>query len=1181
MLLEFESHIDLLKREINIELISEDTKLYEDKRNAFFSNLARNFKLLHEIKAKLGGFWQYSSSSLGITRSNSLDLSILEEESIVEVRRKIETIGKQLLFTASNLENSIQEADQLRIYYYHIESFDKYLHFLGIDIQHFLNEFKEKIFRKIADLRKEIEKDLEPAKVADLLMKMKFFAENLSMVEKELNEKIDECLKIYKAKVVSAGGNLLPLCINLQNTDVGCRLIQEHSCLKGEDLRKRREKMQKQDNIEYVLNSIFGVGDDIDRDGLYRRYHIFRSTYDKLLSSVLGSYDQRKQKEPNLEVLITQTKILVETRTHSANSITWDQSFIDKIPELLAHIFAIWTLKNSEHYNTSRGIEAKAYLLMPHAAQIVAIFRIFGIGYKAEHTRVMGVNVPFTGTSTDKLINNLVEIGTGEGKSVVMAVTASVFALMGVDVNCSCYSEYLSTRDEQDFSSLFQALGIAELITYGTFNKLCENLLNEQCNVREKVRDMIVNNKNMIDTVVSTIHTSRSKVLLIDEVDVFLSDKFYGGMYAPSLYLKDPLIKTLLDTLWQENKKRRLTLNIIKATPAYTACVSQYSNWTFLLEEAVKDMLAALQSYKSSTYIVSDDRIVYVEGEAMVSNVVRGYDTIWAYYHEYEQAKISTSSLEANVGIIINCGTFSYAEMPHDFAYITGVTGTLRTLSTPEKDILTKVYNVHKNTFMPSVFGENVRTYNPRNDVHAITESEYFMKIRGDIDIMCRAKRAILVFFESEEKLLAFYNSSELSDIKHDVQFITERVAIKERIIFIKRAATLGKVTLLTRTFGRGTDFICNNQQLLANGGIHVLQTFFSEELSEEYQIMGRGARQGDKGSYGMILLDRDLEWVLGSNWAEELPKINGTILYESLNEKRNKLYESKCGAKKLGIEQRKNEHKSSKEFMSALSTGNMDLVKKFLYEQNRGAILVDHSSRTVLLMDATGSMSSLLAATKETVCTMFERASIVLEEKGVSSDAFQMQCVVYRDYDCKEDGILQSSSWETKASNLRAFMSKISAKGGGDYEEAIEIGLWHAVKESEQPDGISQVILIGDAPAKNPAAIERDRKANGGEIYWGSTKFTLTHYANELQKLKAKSIKVHAFYLENGAEANFREIATETGGRCEELKIHSSNGASLLTHFVTEEILRKTAGDQGEAAVELYRAKYRKTFTS
>ncbi|CAF5139491.1 unnamed protein product, partial [Rotaria magnacalcarata] len=239
---------------------------------------------------------------------------------------------------------------------------------------------------------------------------------------------------------------------------------------------------------------------------------------------------------------------------------------------------------------------------------------------------------------------------------------------------------------------------------------------------------------------------------------------------------------------------------------------------------------------------------------------------------------------------------------------------------------------------MPSVFGKSNRTYNPSNDVQVMSESEYFMRIRGEIDGVCKADRAILVFFESEEKLMKFYESPELVSKKHDVQIITETVSVKDRELYIKRAAMIGRITLLTRTFGRGTDFICRNQQLLLNGGMHVLQTFFSEELSEEYQIIGRGARQGDYGSYRMILLDKDLEWVLGSTWKEELPNIAGTILYKTLNKARHALYKSKCAAKELGIEQCKLEHKAAKEFMTALSEGNIKAVKKFLLKQNRGA---------------------------------------------------------------------------------------------------------------------------------------------------------------------------------------------------------------------------------------------------
>ncbi|CAF3975850.1 unnamed protein product [Rotaria sordida] len=413
-------------------------------------------------------------------------------------------------------------------------------------------------------------------------------------------------------------------------------------------------------------------------------------------------------------------------------------------------------------------------------------------------------------------------------------------------------------------------------------------------------------NKNCIGVIQKTIHI-RPKVLLIDEVDVFLSEKFYGGMYRSSVFLKDPTTKSLLDTIW--NSKPISRLSDVKDAPAYNACANRFSNWALLLDEAVKNMIAALKSYQSSTYSVENDRIVYVEGKSLATNVVRGYDTVWAYYHEKEKGSISENSLETNVG----------------------VSGTLRTLADAEKKILQNVYGIAKNIFMPSVF--------------------------------------------------RFYNSDTLSSIKGSVQLITERVSAKERETFIKRAATYGKVTLLTRTFGRGTDFICRNRQVLANGGIHVLQTFFSKELSEEYQIMGRGARQGDRDSYRMILLENDLEWILGAQWENEVKKIKGSILYETLDKERSKLYENSSAGRELGITQCTSDHNSSKNFLDALIAGDIDRVKKFLLEQNRGPNIDSPVSRTVLLMDATGSMSNLLSATKETICTMFERASVVLGE--------------------------------------------------------------------------------------------------------------------------------------------------------------------------------------------------------
>ncbi|CAF4226883.1 unnamed protein product, partial [Rotaria sordida] len=279
--------------------------------------------------------------------------------------------------------------------------------------------------------------------------------------------------------------------------------------------------------------------------------------------------------------------------------------------------------------------------------------------------------------------------------------------------------------------------------------------------------------------------------------------------------------------------------------------------------------------------------------------------------------------------------------------------------------------------------------------------------------------------------LLGFYNSDTLSSIKGSVQLITERVSAKERETFIKRAATDGKV--------------------LANGGIHVLQTFFSKELSEEYQIMGRRARQGDRDSYRMILLENDLEWIFGAPWENEVKKIKGSILYETLDKECSKLYENSSAGRELGIAQCTSDHNSSKNFLDALITGDIDRVKKFLLEQNRGPNIDSPVSRTVLLMDASGSMSNLLSATKETICTMFERAWVVLGEKGLPNDTFAMQFAFF--------------AWETKGSHLRMFMNTISSEGGMG-RKAIEIGLWYAPKEGGTKESISQVILIGRAPA-------------------------------------------------------------------------------------------------------------------
>jgi hypothetical protein len=82
--------------------------------------------------------------------------------------------------------------------------------------------------------------------------------------------------------------------------------------------------------------------------------------------------------------------------------------------------------------------------------------------------------------------------------------------------------------------------------------------------------------------------------------------------------------------------------------------------------------------------------------------------------------------LDGNIGIGIHCGSFSFAEIPHSFSYIVGVTGTLQTLSDAEKKIVSDDYKVKVFTFMPSVFGSNKRKFAKEADVYVENKDDYY-----------------------------------------------------------------------------------------------------------------------------------------------------------------------------------------------------------------------------------------------------------------------------------------------------------------------------------------------------------------------------------------------------------------------------------------------------------------------
>ena len=215
---------------------------------------------------------------------------------------------------------------------------------------------------------------------------------------------------------------------------------------------------------------------------------------------------------------------------------------------------------------------------------------------------------------------------------------------------------------------------------------------------------------------------------------------------------------------------------------------------------------------------------------------------MFAYLNEHERGKVSARSMLEHLYLGINCGRFSYAEIPNTFKHIIGVTGTLKTLTLQERSIVKHVYNITKNTYMPSVFGPNKLKFAQEADIFVENKEDYFIRLRENIEreLGVRKQRSVMVFFESKQTLYEFFNWEKLKPIKRSIQVITEELtggSPDEKAMFIKRATQAGQITLLTSVFGRGTDFVVLDHNVIENGGVHVIQAFFSEEYSQEVSL--------------------------------------------------------------------------------------------------------------------------------------------------------------------------------------------------------------------------------------------------------------------------------------------------------------------------------------------------------
>jgi energy-coupling factor transporter ATP-binding protein EcfA2 len=501
-------------------------------------------------------------------------------------------------------------------------------------------------------------------------------------------DQIDAHISALLTKEIS---NNVPLLIKvsslLQNVPecnkiIAQKLLFEHAIFEGIK-NAAFNTSTKQQSISYVLKEATNLSNDnkLFLEGLFGTYD---KQYNSLIEQALPLLGNEVSLESFYQVMCSKTNQLLED-----SSLTYGH----QICNLTAYIFAYWAISGSRSYFDVSG----ELLRKPHPAQIIGVWIMLNVIHQ----------------DSICLDNVLVQLSTWEGKSIVLGVTATILALLGCNVDCICYSKYLSNRDYEDFIHIFELFGVTESIRYGNIQSLADSMLKTYWMSAES----IVLGKSLRSGDTSTMLDERPRILLVDEVDVFFGEEVLGESFRPrgKIAAGSLKMKKMFHHIWSLCSDKSLAdvlsrfPNVFEGDTIIDDVKNDFPTKCHkIIERLALDLLIAAHYVKQETpqYVVQNGRLFnkYFDG---LDNRNIGALNSFRYIREWEKGNVSATEMERNFCLCPLFGEISLAEIPHHYEKIIGVSGTLEVLGNTALEFLKDKYNVSKFVSLPSVYGSN------------------------------------------------------------------------------------------------------------------------------------------------------------------------------------------------------------------------------------------------------------------------------------------------------------------------------------------------------------------------------------------------------------------------------------------------------------------------------------------
>ncbi|MBE3092007.1 MAG: preprotein translocase subunit SecA [Candidatus Atribacteria bacterium] len=519
----------------------------------------------------------------------------------------------------------------------------------------------------------------------------------------------------------------------------------------------------------------------------------------------------------------------------------------------------------------------------------------------------------------------IVEMATGEGKTLVANMPAYLNALSGNSVHIVTVNDYLAKRDRYWMGGIYELLGLKvgliqhdmriderkeayeSDITYGTNNEFGFDYLRDNMAVR------------LEDVVQKGYHFA-----IVDEVDSILIDEARTPLIisGPSeestkMYQQANKIATRLQKeedykVYEKEKTITITEEGVTRIEGLLQINNLYDEKNINVQHHIIQALKAQRLFKRDVdYIVKDGEVIIVDeftGRLMFGR---------RYSDGLHQA------IEAKEGVVIagenqTLATITFQNYFRLYKKLSGMTGTAKT----EEEEFIHIYNLPVVVIPPNK--KLIR--NTYTDVIYRTEREKFRAVIEEIVEVHKMGRPILVGTVSIDKSETLSKLLKKENIEHNV--LNAKNHEREAEI-IAQAGQGRNVTISTNMAGRGTDIVLG-EGIAKLGGLHVVGTERHEARRIDNQLRGRSGRQGDPGSSRFFLsLEDDLMRLFGSD------RISGIM--EKLGMEEDIPIEHPLVTRSIESAQKKVEGRNFEIRKQLLDFDNeMEYQRKVIYEQRR-----------------------------------------------------------------------------------------------------------------------------------------------------------------------------------------------------------------------------------------------------